>query len=67
MPEATCFLYINGKHLDGQYPISRILWGNIFRVISVVAKTGQLYSESREDLKYGSYLKNHPKFHSKQP
>jgi hypothetical protein len=46
MPEATCFLYINGKHLDEQYLISRILWVNISRVMSVVAKTGQLYSES---------------------
>ena len=34
------------KRRDGQYLISRITWASISRVMSVVAKTGQLYSES---------------------
>jgi len=32
----------------GPYPISRILWVNISRAMSVIAKAGQLYSESGE-------------------
>ena len=31
---------------DGQYPINRILWVNISRVMSVIAKAEQLYSET---------------------
>ncbi len=49
MPDSTRFLYANGKRLDGQYRISRILQVGISDSMNVVAKNDLACSRSSKN------------------